>query len=122
MTRRAAPSSSSKTAAAVNWLATAIRTERPPNSSRRPASTVPASKLLQEKAAFSPHKRRVSPTAPRAPLSDGGSFRGMFIKVDKVAESYRELGILRGAERVKPEQGLKSSHDNRKAQRVEPRI
>src|ERR1700734_1018023 len=109
---------------AVSWWVVAITTDRPRSSLALPPSTVPAARSLQARLASAPKTERAvkSATALRPSLSDALLFRSMFIEADKVTEGYRKASIFRSTERVQSQRALEPSHDDSKAERVEPRI
>src|ERR1700677_1496596 len=114
--RRATPSSSMSAAAATSWSVVAIRTELPLSSWHRPPSTEPASKSRRANlvSGLETKGSQASTVLLTASQREAELFCNVFIKIDKIPERNRKLGIFRSRERVDPKRifkpGYKDSH------------
>src|ERR1700683_3399879 len=114
--RRATPSSSMSAAAAMSWSVVAMRTERPLSSWHRPPSTEPASKSRRARlvSALETKGSHASTVVLTASQREAELFCKMFIKIDKIPERNRKLGIFRSHKRVDSKRifkpGYKDSH------------
>src|SRR5439155_5939925 len=101
-----------------------MRTERPASSAARPPRLVRSSRSPRQTMALTPQTKRSGPcgSLPRLSRIDATGFGGVFIEPDEVAQCDRIGHLVRLGERIAAQCFFETSHEDRDAKRIEPRI
>ena len=114
------PSSSMSANAAVSWSRVQTSTERPRNSPPRPPKQDPPSKAPKVTVASAPERKRSErfPAALIPSQSEQPSLCGIFVKLDELAQGYREAGNFGGSKWVYSQRIFEPGDDDCHAQRI----